>query len=371
MDSFRHLPGPQIVWGPGTIDHVGKLAKELGFKNTLLTADKGLLQTPHVNRARNNLEATGITVFQYSEFTENPDTRMVERGCSVAKQANIDSIIGIGGGSSMDCAKGINFLITNGPPMEKYWGQDKATNPLLPMIAIPTTAGTGSEAQRFALISDAESHVKMACGDIKAKFRIAILDPELTLSQPNAVTAITGYDAIAHAVETYVTKSRNPISDLYSAEAFRLLSKNYQTVLSAPNDLAARTAMQLGAYYAGVAIENSMLGATHACANPLTQKYGTVHGCAIALLLPTVVRFNAEVANERYNALIPGGAEPLAQLLETYATQGNLPQRLRDIDIEKSDLPLLAKEAEKQWTGKFNPRTLDENMALEIYQCAY
>ena len=140
MDSFRHLPGPQIVCGPGTIDHVGKLAKERGFKNTLLTADKGLLQTPHLNRARSNLEATGITVVQYSEFTENPDTRMVERGCSLAKQANIDSIIGIGGGSSMDCAKGINLLITNGPPMEKYWGQDQATNPLLPMIAIPTTA---------------------------------------------------------------------------------------------------------------------------------------------------------------------------------------------------------------------------------------
>jgi alcohol dehydrogenase len=146
---------------------------------------------------------------------------------------------------------------------------------MLPMIAIPTTAGTGSEAQSYAVISDAESHAKMACGDPKAAFRVALLDPALTLSQPNTITATAGFDAIAHAVETYVTTRRNPVSEIFSQEAWKLLEPNFERVLAEPNDLRARSAMQLGAYFAGVAIEGSMLGATHACANPLTANYGT------------------------------------------------------------------------------------------------
>src|SRR5690606_489408 len=145
----------------------------------------------------------------------------------------------------------------------------------------PTTAGTGSEAQSFALISDAQTHVKMACGDPKAACRVALLDPTLTLTQPPQVTALTGIDAIAHALETYVTKRRNSISIAFSREAWRLLQANFIRVLQEPNDLEARGAMQLGACFAGMAIENSMLGATHALANPLTAEYGVPHGQAI------------------------------------------------------------------------------------------
>src|SRR6185369_1493685 len=183
-------------------------------------------------------------------------------------------------------------------------GYGKATQPMLPMIAIPTTAGTGSEAQCYALISDIKTHVKMACGDPKAAFRLAILDPIFTRTQPPTVTAITGYDAISHAVETYVSTERNALSDLFSREAFSLLNENYQRVLSHPHDLQARAAMQLGAHYAGIAIENSMLGATHACANPLTAKYGTAHGAAIAVLLPAVVRWNSREISDRYQSLL-------------------------------------------------------------------
>ncbi len=187
--------------------------------------------------------------------------------------------------------------------MADYHGYGKATQPMLPMIAIPTTAGTGSEGQTYALISDAESHVKMACGDPKAAFRVALLDPALTVSQPRSITATSGFDAIAHAVETYVTTRRNPLSELFSREAWRLLEPNYERVLSRPDDIEARGAMQLGAFYAGVAIENSMLGATHACANPLTARYGTAHGAAIAMLLPSVVRWNERVASQDYASL--------------------------------------------------------------------
>jgi alcohol dehydrogenase len=294
----------------------------------------------------------------------------------------IDSIIGLGGGSSMDCAKGVNFLLTNGGHMADYRGFGKATRPMLPMIAIPTTAGTGSEAQTYALISDAETHVKMACGDPKAAFRVALLDPALTLTQPRSITATAGFDAIAHAVETFVTTKRNPLSEIFSREAWRLLEPNYERVLNQPGDLEARGAMQLGAFYAGVAIENSMLGATHACANPLTARYGTDHGAAIAMLLPSVVRWNESVAAEQYGMLFNWSSvagkhreltatEALARRLEELAEAGGLRNKLSTTGVSQTDLQDLASEAAEQWTGTFNPRPFNKEGAIEVYQCAY
>ena len=191
---------------------------------------------------------------------ENPTTANVESGLAVAKEFRPELIIGLGGGSSMDCAKGINFLYSCGGKIQDYWGVGKATSDLLPMVAIPTTSGTGSEMQSFALISDAESHVKMACGDKRASCKVAILDPELTLTQPSQVTALTGIDAISHALETFVTTKRNSMSSFFSKESWRLLASNFHQVLTDPNDLDARASMQLGAAFAGLAIENSMLG---------------------------------------------------------------------------------------------------------------
>jgi len=266
--------------------------------------------------------------------------------------------------------------------MRDYHGYGKAVRPLLPMIGIPTTAGTGSEAQTYALISDAQTHVKLACGDRQAAFRIALLDPVLTVSQPPEITATSGFDAIAHAVETFVTTSRNALSEAFSREAWRLLEGNYERVLARPGDLEARGAMQLGAYFAGTAIENSMLGATHACANPLTTHYGTAHGASIAMLLPSVVRWNAPVAAGRYaellklstaNAEVSGenSAESLARRLEELVAAGGLRCSLGAAGVPLSDLSMLAEEAAEQWTGRFNPRPFDLTGALEVYQCAY
>jgi alcohol dehydrogenase len=382
MKSFDFQPRTRVVFGAGAIERLGELARELNFRRTLLVADHGLVASGHVDEAVGPLEKAGVEVIRFHEFEVNPDSRMVENGTAFVAPLKIDSIIGLGGGSSMDCAKGINFLLTNGGHMSDYLGYGKATQPMLPMIAIPTTAGTGSEGQSYALISDAESHVKMACGDPKAAFRVALLDPVLTLSQPRSITATSGFDAIAHAVETYVTTKRNPLSELFSREAWRLLEPNYERVLSQPDNLEARGAMQLGAYYAGVAIENSMLGATHACANPLTAHYGTAHGAAIAMLLPTVVRWNERVAGDDYAQLLRwssiGGkqndltaTEALARRLEELATAGGLRSNLRATGMKDTDLPELAAEAAGQWTGTFNPRPFDKQGAIEVYQCVY
>ena len=380
MDAFDFQLQTRLIFGAGSIGRLGELARELGFRRTLLVADHGLLASGHVDEALAPLQSVGIEVFRFHDFEVNPDTRMIEAGRAFASSLNLDSIIGLGGGSSLDCAKGINFLLTNGGEMQNYRGYGKASQPMLPMIGIPTTSGTGSEAQTYALISDAQTHEKMACGDPQAAFQVALLDPALTVSQPRTITATSGFDAIAHSVETYVATQRNALSEAFSREAWKLLEGNYERVLAKPDDLEARGAMQLGAYYAGAAIENSMLGATHACANPLTARYGTAHGAAIAMLLPSVVRWNGPVAGERYGELLElssfqdvsvgNAAEALAQRLEQLATAGGLSGGLSQAGIPAADLPMLAAEAAKQWTGSFNPRPFDTKGALEVYEWA-
>ncbi len=380
INPFDFEPRTRVVFGQGSLNQLGSLANELGFRRTLLVADRGMVAIGYVDRAARLLGSDDIEVFHFHDFAENPDTVMVEAGRAAAAQMGVDSIVGLGGGSSMDCAKGINLLLTNGGSIQDYWGYGKASRAMLPSIGIPTTAGTGSEGQSYALISDATTHVKMACGDPKVAFRLAILDPELTLTQPRTVTALSGYDAISHAVESYVSTRGNPLSRLFAREAWRLLAASFERVLGVADDIDARAAMQLGAHYAGVAIENSMLGATHACANPLTARYGTTHGQAIALLLPTVVRWNRPAVGTRYADLLEASgtaasvdhaADVLAQRLETLAAFAGLTGRLLDLGVSREDLPALAEEAARQWTGQFNPRPFDVRAALEVYQWAH
>jgi alcohol dehydrogenase len=371
----------RLVFGAGTLGRLGDIARELAFSRTLVVADRGVVSAGHVDRAIAILADASIATCRFHDFDANPDARMVEAGRRVAADQRIDSILAVGGGSSLDCAKGINFVLTNGGTMRDYRGFGKAARPMLPSIGVPTTAGTGSEAQSYALISDADTHEKMACGDPKAAFRAAILDPALTVSQPREVTAVTGYDAIAHAVESYVTTRRTPMSTLFAREAWTLLAGHYERVLAASQDLAARGAMLLGAYQAGVAIEHSMLGATHACANPLTARHGTPHGVAIAVMLPHVVRWNAGHVGTSYADLLEpssgaaqdavDAADRLAHRLEALARTGGLPATLRDLGVPRDGLAILAADAATQWTGTFNPRPFDAAAALALYDQAY
>lgn len=374
--AFDIYPLPRLVHGAGRVGRVGELARELGFSRTLLVADRGMVDCGYVRRVASLLMEAGIEVVPFHDFGENPDTRQVESGRQIAVEAGIDSLVALGGGSSLDCAKGINFVLTGGGRISDYRGHGLLTARtagtgrwMAPMIGVPTTAGTGSEAQSFALISDDETHTKLACGDHQASFRIAILDPELTLTQPRRVAAVTGYDAISHAVEAYVTRAGNELSRLYAREAWRLLDDHYERVLDRPEDLAARGAMQLGAWLAGAAIEGSMLGATHSCANPLTRWFGTVHGEAIAVMLPHVVRWNGVVAEQRYRELA-GGSATLAGRLESLRRTGCLPESLTGLGVDAADLDRLAAEAAEQWTGRFNPRDWDAAGALEVYRQA-
>lgn len=378
---FDFDPRTRVVFGCGRVDLLGQLANELGARRPFLVTDQGLAAAGHERRGLESLREAGLEVVVYDEVTPNPTTDDVDRALEVARSAGIDLIVGLGGGSSMDCAKGVNFLLTNGGRMEDYRGVGKATKPMLPMIAVPTTAGTGSEAQSFALIADSRTHMKMACGDKKAACRIAILDPELTLTMPASVTAVTGIDAISHALETYVTKRRNAVSQMFSRQAWRLLSRAFPRVIQDPDDLQARSAMLWGAHLAGAAIENSMLGATHSLANPLSAHFNLTHGVAIGIMLPHVVRYNAVTMGGCYAELAaeaglcatddPQAPHRLAEYIRSLVAQAGCPTSLAACGVDESSLPQLAEEASRQWTAAFNPRPVDAQRLLEIYRWAF
>ena len=371
---FDWHPRTRVVFGPGTLSRVGAIAADLGGKRALLVTDRGIVTAGHAARATESLEKAGVAVAVYDGVSENPTNGDVHRCLEVARAGGIDLFIGLGGGSSMDTAKGCNFLLTNGGEMKDYWGVGKATKPMLPLIAIPTTAGTGSECQSAALIADEKTHQKMACLDPKAAACVAILDPELTLSQPPRVTACTGIDAIAHAVETIVTRKRTAISAIFSKEAFRLCFAALPRVVSHPDDLEARGKMQLGAAYAGLAIESSMLGAAHSAANPLTANFGVVHGQAVGLVLPAIVRLNAHEATARagYEDLCRtsglSDSESLAVALEEIVALAGLAAPLRSFGVTADKIPALAEEAARQWTVTFNPRPVSIGDFAGLYE---
>jgi alcohol dehydrogenase len=385
LSPFDFQQRTRLIYGCGAFNQLGELARELSGRRVLLVTDAGLKKVGHCDRAVASLTAAGLQSVVFDEVTENPTTADVDRCVAFAKPANVDLIVGLGGGSSMDCAKGANFLLTNGGRMHDYRGVGKATLPMLPMIAVPTTSGTGSEAQSFAVIADSETHMKMACGDVKAACRIAILDPELTVTMPRSVTTATGIDAMTHAIESYVTTKRNTVSKMFARKAWGLLAEAFPVVIREPANVDARGKMQLGAFLAGAAIENSMLGAAHAAANPLTAHFGTTHGIAVGLMMPNVIRWNGSSVGSLYQDLLstagwmhgnPTPEEAAGQLaagLVEFLRLAEMPTSITQAvgqPITEENLQGLAEEASQQWTGTFNPRKMDAAAFVELYRNA-
>lgn len=375
LPVFDYQPRTRMICGADAVERVGEIARDLGGRRALLVTDPGIVAAGHAGRALGFIAAAGLQVETYSHVRENPTTEDVARCVEAARATGADLLIGLGGGSSMDTAKGANFILSNGGEMRDYWGVGKATKPMLPLIAIPTTAGTGSECQCAALIADETTHKKMACLDPKAAARVAILDPLLTVSQPAGVTACTGIDALAHALETAVSRKRTFLSAVFSKEAFSLCSRSLQRVMADGSDVEARANMQLGAAFAGVAIENAMLGAAHAAANPLTASHGIVHGHAVGIMLLSVIRFNAEQTEARrhYDELATAagleGTEELLvkveEILVAAGMRGVVPDGGKTFDIAA-----LAAEAAEQWTAAFNPRPITAEDFQRLYENA-
>ena len=368
----------RVHFGPGRLRQAGEIVERLGCRRVLLVSDAGLQAAGHLTELQGALERAGLEVFTFTDLSENPTTRQVGAGLQFAAPLKPDCVVGLGGGSAMDCAKGINFLLTNGGKMSDYWGFGQASRELLPAIGIPTTAGTGSEAQSFALITDAESHRKMACGDPTAMFRAVVLDPNLLSSAPTEVAAATGLDAVSHAIESFVSTRRNPVSRMLASQAWQLLHLHLDDSLAAGASPETRGHVLLAAHLAGAAIEQSMLGAAHACANPLTAAFAIPHGQAVALMLPHVVRFNAEVAASDFKELLEAAdlhapedsAEALALRIEEMRRRAGLPGSLGQLQVPGSAIRDLAAAATDEWTTAFNPRAVGRLELEALYESA-
>jgi len=370
------LDSGRLQFGEGALDLLGELVADLGCTRALLVTDAGIRAAGHVESAETALTAASIDYAVFDEVVENPTTRVVEAALLRAQAFGPDCIVALGGGSSMDCAKGVNFLLTNGGKMEDYWGTGKAAKPMLRSVGIPTTAGTGSEAQSYALIAQEESRVKMACGDPKARFRSVILDPSLLPSVPREVRAVAAMDAVSHAVESYVSTRRNPVSQRFAREAWRLLESSLESALRSPERVETWGRMLLGAHFAGWAIEHSMLGAAHACANPLTARFGITHGVAVGLMLPHVVSFNRVAVGELYAELEDTeprgpGAPEIEQRIRELRQACGLGGKLKDYDVPRECFEELAEQAAGQWTATFNPRPVGPEELRKLYESAY
>lgn len=375
LTAFASRPSPKIVFGPGTLRELPALVRELGCTSVFLVTDTGLMQAGHPAAAQNLLTSSGIPVALYDHSHQNPTESDAAACRDFAQQHTFDCIVALGGGSSLDTAKAANFLLTNGGRMRDYHGYGKATKPLLPLIAIPTTSGTGSECQSYALVSRDDTHEKMACGDPKAKARIALLDPDLTATQPRSVAIQTGLDALTHALESAVCTKRNAVSAIYSEAAFRHISGAIDRVVAGTPTVDDRAAMLLGAALAGLAIENSMLGAAHATANPLTAHFNVIHGHAVALMLPHVIRFNTSVRSAaetyaRFTAILRTAGTTTLPLVDWVADLVARANITRPTLNGRTTFDTLAADAAKQWTGQFNPRPLQPSDFVALYRHA-
>lgn len=392
--SIDTAPG-RVLYGAGVIDLVGEVVRELGGRRVLVVADPGVAAAGHVHRASVSLREAGLDLAVFYGVGENPGERHVAAAAAAARVHEADFLVGLGGGSAMDCAKGANFVFTNGGRMEDYWGFGKASKPMLPSVGVPCTAGTGSESQSFAVISREDDHRKMACGDPKARFAATLLDPELVRTAPPEVMAATGLDALSHALESFVCTAANPYSRMFASEGFARLLRGFDAVVEAqpgsgtssglrqtavdPTELWGE--MLLGAHFAGAAIEASMLGAAHGLANPLTARYEITHGVAVAVMLDHVVRFNGAAEGAAYGGLarlaFGGGSENgvaserLAELWAGLRDSAGVSARLRDLGVPEADLDLLSSQAAEQWTAQFNPRSASPSDMLALYRAAF
>ena len=341
----------------------------LAGARVLLVSDAGLVAAGHVGRAEALLKAHAAAVSLHLGVSANPSSDDVDACVSAAE--SVDAIVALGGGSVMDVAKLAALIVDTGEPLSTHVGVHETARRATRLVLIPTTSGTGSEAQAAAIVSDSETHKKMACLAPGLSADVVLLDPMLTLSCPRVVTAASGLDVIAHAIEVAVTTRRTAKSDALARDAFTRAQAALPRVLEDPSDLEARGEMQRAAYDAGHAIAHSMLGAAHAAGNALTARFGTPHGFAVGEMLPIVVAYNAqdsEVA-ERYASVaqtagLGRSVEALLDRLEVLIAQA-LPSRTR---LAAGDLTALVTEAASQWTGTFNPRPMDEEGFKALFE---
>jgi len=374
----------RILFGVGSVEKIGTEAQLLKAKKVLIITDQGVIQAGLLEGVEKSLQSVNLPFVIFDGVEPDPRIEVVEKSVEKAKKEGIDLIIGFGGGSSLDIAKVTSIMITNTGKIDSFFGIDLVPNPGVPVILIPTTAGTGSEVTPIAILSDTKEKLKKGIVSPTLFPEVAILDPKLTIGLPPSVTAFTGMDALTHAIEAYYSINATDITDLLAFKAMELLSKYLRMAYAHGENLAARSNMMEGSLLAGIAFANAGVGAVHAFAYPLGGEFHLAHGLTNTLMLPYVMRYNilgcpskfAQMA-KAFGEKVEGiselvGAEIAVRFIERLSDDIRVPRRLRDVGIPADAIPRLAEAAMKVTRLLANnPRKVILEDAVAIYKFAY
>lgn len=380
--TFR--AAPEITFGPGAVQMLGQKLKSYGVKRVLLIVDQGFAKYGPLAKITDALGQEGIRFSVFDQVEPEPRVETADHCGNLAKRDNFDFILGVGGGSAMDTAKAAAILATNEGSAKDYQGLNKVPRPGLPKGMIPTTAGTGSEVTFTAVFINEEEKKKAGINSPYLFPEMAILDPELTISLPPAVTAYTGMDALAHAIESYTSLQANPLSEMFSLAAVQKIIRNLRIAVEKGKDLTARTEMLLGSLLAGIGLANAGVTAVHSLSYPLGGRFRIPHGVGNGLLLPAVMEYNALSCPERFarlaeamgietkNLTFTEAAFKAVAAVKKLAQEIEVPQKLSDLGIPRSALPWMAEEALKVLRPlENNPRPLTKEDVLRIYESVF
>ncbi|GIM29083.1 alcohol dehydrogenase [Clostridium polyendosporum] len=372
----------RIIFGDGSVETAGRETKKLGNKALIVTGKNSVKKSGALDKLIKSLEESDVGYVLFDQVESDPDVKTVEKGVELSKINSVDVIVAMGGGSPLDAAKAISIMITNLGKIQDYEGKGPE-KPVIPIIAIPTTAGTGSEVSRYTVITDSKRKVKMLIGSDFIIPTTAILDAELTVSMPPQVTAATGMDALTHAIEAYISKVSTPFSDTHAVEAIKLISKNLISAVCNGDNLEARRGMLYGQMHAGLAFSNASVALVHAMSRPLGAHFGVPHGAANAMLLPVAMEYNRSSCTEKMKIIaeamgeiteglsVRGSSYKAVEAIKTLFDETNLEGKLRNMNIPEESLMLLAEDASKSGSCLFNPRKASKEDIYKIYKSIF
>ncbi|MGW7297465.1 iron-containing alcohol dehydrogenase [Streptomyces sp. NPDC054829] len=362
---------PEIVFGPGSLTELGHCALRLGGRRPFLVTDPGLMAAGWADEAVAHLRRAGLRPVMWSDLTPNPKDHEVQGGYERYVESGCDVIVGVGGGSVIDAAKGVAILSGNGGRILDYEGVDRVVHPIPPTVMVPSTSGTGADVSQFAVITDTTAHIKITIVSRTLVPDISVIDPRLLTTMPPWLNAATGLDALTHAIEAFVSRAHNPLTDMHALHAVELIMGNLLRTQLEPKDFGARLAMAQAALHAGMAFTNAILGATHAMSHQVGGLLDAPHGVVNGVLLPHVIRFNAEAWPDRFVALgkaagLPTAGVPayevaarLADLVRALADDVGVPKGLSSLGVVEGDVPVLARTTLKDACMATNPRIVE------------
>ena len=379
--SFFRVP-PEVFYGIGAAEKMGELAKPLG-KKALIVTDPGVSGADLLDEIKANLKSSEIQTEVFDEVEPNPSVETVEKGLKAFKHFEGDFIVAVGGGSPMDVAKAVATLYTNGGRITDYEGVGKVEKPSIPVIAIPTTAGTGSEVTINLVITDRPNRHKFPVIDKNIAAKIAIVDPVMTLTLPPAITAATGLDALTHAIESYTCTISHPVSEILALEGIRLMGAYLRQAVANGKNLEARDKMMTGCLMASMAFSNTRLGNVHAASTPLGGYFDVPHGVANAILLPYVMEFNVLGDPKKFSHIAEALGEDIYGMTEVEAAYKapeairklsddvGIPKSLRAVGVKEEGIEDMAKEAMTSGNILVNPRAAELEDMISLYRAAY